>query len=147
MSNHYQISYSIFSERIFVSYIKFNIEVWLLIVDVTAATIGDSLPIIINCMILHVCGALLFHKMHHRNIGQTFCILLTWPQWVRVRWNALHCSHATLYWRTWLPFPTKSRRCTDGEYRVKGICEREHLRHSQRWPRHWMLVTTRRDSV
>ena len=77
LSNHYQISYIIFSERIFISYIKFDIEVCLLIVDVTIVTIVDSLHIIITCVILYICCALLFHKMRHRNIGQTFRMSLT----------------------------------------------------------------------
>ena len=47
----------------------------------------------------------------------------------------------------WFPFHTKSRCCTDCAYCVKDICEREHLRHSQRWMQHWMLVTTGHDSV
>ena len=80
----------------FASYIKFSIKVWLLILDATTTTIVDSLHITMNCMILHTCCALLFHKMHDRNIGQTFHILLTWPQQARVCRNALHYSHMKL---------------------------------------------------
>ena len=84
------MSYSIFSKCI---YIKFSIKVWLLILNATAITIVDLLDITINCMILHICCALLFHKTYQRNIGQTFHILLLWPQQVHVCWNALHCSY------------------------------------------------------
>ena len=95
-SNQYQISYSVFSKCMFVSYIKFSIQVWLLILYATAATIVDLLCITISCMSLHVCHALLFHTVHQRNIEQTFHVSLTWPQQVCVHWNALHCSHMRL---------------------------------------------------
>ena len=91
MTNKYQISYIIFIKCIFVSYIKFSIKVWLLTLNVTAATIIDLLCITINYMILHVCSALLFHKMHQRNIGQTFHVLLKWPLQVCFCWNAPYC--------------------------------------------------------
>ena len=91
MSNKYQISYIIFIKCIFVSYIKFSIKVWLLTLNATATTIIDLLCITINYMILHVCSALLFHKMHQRNIGQTFHVSLKWPLQVCFCQNEPHC--------------------------------------------------------
>ena len=86
------MSYSIFSKCI---YIKFSIKVWLLILNATTITIVDLLHITINCMILHICHTLLFHKTYQRNIGQTFHIS-NWLQQVHICQNVLYCSHRRL---------------------------------------------------
>ena len=147
-SNQYQISYSVFSECMFVSYIKFSIQVWLLILYATAATIVDLLCITISCMSLHVCHALLFHTVHQRNIEQTFHVSLTWPQQVCVHWNALHCSHMRLCIKehdSHFLLSLGAVQTTSTMY--KGICEHEHLQHWQRWMQHWMLVMTGAESA